>query len=94
MNILLIGSGGREHAFSYYLSKSKLCSHLYIMPGNAGTAACGTNVSINPLHFDKVAEFCIEKNIELLIVGPEEPLVKGMRNYFESNEKVKYIKKK
>ena len=92
MNILLIGSGGREHAFSYYLSKSKLCSHLYIMPGNAGTAACGTNVSINPLHFDKVAEFCIEKNIELLIVGPEEPLVKGMRNYFESNEKVKYIK--
>lgn len=92
MNILLIGSGGREHAFSYYLSKSKLCSHLYIMPGNAGTAECGTNVSINPLHFDKVAEFCIEKNIELLIVGPEEPLVKGMRNYFESNEKVKHIK--
>jgi len=92
MNILLIGSGGREHAFSYYLSKSKQCSHLYIMPGNAGTAECGTNVSINPLHFDKVAEFCIEKNIELLIVGPEEPLVKGMRNYFESNEKVKHIK--
>lgn len=92
MNILLIGSGGREHAFSYYLSKSKLCSHLYIMPGNAGTAECGTNVSINPLHFDKVAEFCIEKNIELLIVGPEEPLVKGMRNYFESNEEIKHIK--
>jgi phosphoribosylamine--glycine ligase len=92
MNILLIGSGGREHAFSYYLSKSKLCSHLYIMPGNAGTALCGTNVSINPLHFDKVAEFCIEKNIELVIVGPEEPLVKGMRNYFESNEKIKHIK--
>ncbi len=92
MNILLIGSGGREHAFSYYLSKSKLCSDLYIMPGNAGTAACGTNVSINPLQFDKVAEFCIEKNIELLIVGPEEPLVKGMRNYFETNEKIKHIK--
>lgn len=92
MNILLIGSGGREHAFSYYLSKSKLCSDLYIMPGNAGTAACGTNVSINPLQFDKVAEFCIEKNIELVIVGPEEPLVKGMRNYFESNEKIKHIK--
>jgi len=92
MNILLIGSGGREHAFSYYLNKSKLCSHLYIMPGNAGTAECGTNVSINPLHFDKVAEFCIEKNIELILVGPEEPLVKGMRNYFESNEKVKHIK--
>ena len=92
MNILLIGSGGREHAFSYYLNKSKLCSHLYIMPGNAGTAECGTNVSINPLHFDKVAEFCIEKNIELILVGPEEPLVKGMRNYFESNEKIKHIK--
>lgn len=92
MNILLIGSGGREHAFSYYLNKSKLCSHLYIMPGNAGTAECGTNVSINPLHFDKVAEFCIEKNIELILVGPEEPLVKGMRNYFESNEEIKHIK--
>jgi phosphoribosylamine--glycine ligase len=92
MNILLIGSGGREHAFSYYLSKSKLCSDLYIMPGNAGTAACGTNVSINPLQFDKVAEFCIEKNIELVIVGPEEPLVKGIRNCFETNEKVKHIK--
>ena len=92
MNILLIGSGGREHAFSYYLSKSKLCSDLYIMPGNGGTTACGTNVSINPLHFDKVAEFCIEKNIELVLVGPEEPLVKGMRNYFETNEKVKHIK--
>jgi phosphoribosylamine--glycine ligase len=62
------------------------------MPGNAGTAECGTNVSINPLHFDKVAEFCIEKNIELILVGPEEPLVKGMRNYFESNEKIKHIK--
>jgi phosphoribosylamine--glycine ligase len=92
MNILLIGSGGREHAFSYYLSKSKLCSHLYVMPGNAGTALCGTNVSINPLHFDKVAEFCAEKNIELILVGPEEPLVKGMRNYFESNEEIKHIK--
>lgn len=92
MNILLIGSGGREHAFSYYLNKSKLCSHLYIMPGNAGTAECGTNVSINPLHFDKVAEICIEKNIELILVGPEEPLVKGMRNYFESNEEIKHIK--
>jgi phosphoribosylamine--glycine ligase len=62
------------------------------MPGNAGTALCGTNVSINPLHFDKVAEFCAEKNIELLIVGHEEPLVKGMRNYFESNEEIKHIK--
>ncbi len=92
MNILLIGSGGREHAFSYYLNKSKLCSHLYIMPGNAGTTECGTNVTINPLHFDKVAEFCIEKNIELLIVGPEEPLVKGMRNYFESNKEVNHVK--
>ncbi|MCX6185364.1 MAG: phosphoribosylamine--glycine ligase, partial [Bacteroidetes bacterium] len=64
----------------------------YIMPGNAGTTECGTNVTINPLHFDKVAEFCIEKNIELLIVGPEEPLVKGMRNYFESNKEVNHVK--
>ncbi|OYU97062.1 MAG: phosphoribosylamine--glycine ligase [Bacteroidetes bacterium B1(2017)] len=91
MNILLIGSGGREHAFSMQLCKSKLCSKLYIMPGNAGTASLGVNVAINPLDFDSVGLFCIENKIELLIVGPEDPLVKGIRDYFEAHEQLKNI---
>ena len=85
MNILLIGSGGREHAFAYKLSQSHLCEKLYIMPGNAGTANLGINVSINPFDFPTTGKFCIENKIGLVIVGPEDPLVKGIRNYFEAD---------
>jgi phosphoribosylamine--glycine ligase len=91
MNILLIGSGGREHAFAYKLTQSKLCKQLFIMPGNAGTAEFGENININPKHFDEVASFCINNEIAMLIVGPEEPLVLGLRNYFEANETLKNI---
>ena len=91
MNILLIGAGGREHAFAYKLSQSTLCTQLFIAPGNAGTSEFGKNVKINPNDFDAVGKFCIENNVELLIVGPEEPLVLGMRDYFEANEKLKNI---
>ena len=69
MNILVIGSGGREHAFSMQLKASELCSQLFIMPGNAGTAACGTNVPIDPLNFALVGKFCKDNQIELLVVG-------------------------
>ncbi len=91
MNILLIGSGGREHAFAEQLSKSSHCSQLYIMPGNAGTAQLGKNITINPNDFPAVAEFCISKDIKLLVVGPEEPLVRGIRDYFEADEKLAQI---
>lgn len=91
MNILLIGAGGREHAFAYKLSQSTLCSQLFIAPGNAGTSEFGKNVKINPNDFDTVGHFCIENNIELLIVGPEEPLVLGMRDHFEASENLKNI---
>ena len=91
MNILLIGAGGREHAFAYKLSQSPLCSQLFIAPGNAGTAEFGKNVKMNPNDFESVGQFCTENTIELLIVGPEEPLVLGMRDYFESNENLKNI---
>ena len=91
MNILLIGAGGREHAFAYKLSQSPLCTELFIAPGNAGTAEFGKNVKINPNDFEKVGQFCIENTIELLIVGPEEPLVLGMRDHFEANENLKNI---
>ncbi len=91
MNILLIGSGGREHAFAEQLTKSAHCSTLYIMPGNAGTAQLGKNISINPNDFPAVAEFCISYDIKLLVVGPEEPLVRGIRDYFEADEKLAQI---
>ena len=91
MNILLIGAGGREHAFAYKLSQSPLCSQLFIAPGNAGTAEFGKNVKMNPNDFESVGQFCIENHVELLIVGPEEPLVLGMRDYFEAHESLKNI---
>lgn len=91
MNILLIGSGGREHAFAEQLTKSAHCSQLYIMPGNAGTAQLGKNILINPNDFPAVAEFCISHDIKLVVVGPEEPLVRGIRDYFEGDEKLAQI---
>lgn len=91
MNILLIGAGGREHAFAYKLSQSTLCTQLFIAPGNAGTSEFGKNVKMNPNDFEAAGQFCIENHVELLIVGPEEPLVLGIRDYFEANENLKNI---
>ena len=91
MNILLIGAGGREHAFAYKLSQSTLCTQLFIALGNAGTSEFGKNVKMNPNDFEAAGQFCIENHVELLIVGPEEPLVLGMRDYFEANENLKKI---
>ena len=91
VNILVIGSGGREHAFAYKFRQSQLCQNLYIMPGNAGTAQLGINVELNPLKFDEVGQFCLDNQIGLVLVGPEEPLVKGIRDYFESQTELKHI---
>ncbi len=91
MNILLIGSGGREHAFALKLTQSAKCSKLFIMPGNAGTAELGINVPINPLDFAIVGKFCVDNEIGLVVVGPEEPLVKGLRNHFMADDKLKVI---
>ena len=82
MNILLLGSGGREHAFAYLLSRSPRCKQLYIAPGNAGTALEGENVAIDATDFPKIKEFCLSKQISLVVVGPEEPLVKGIVDFF------------
>jgi phosphoribosylamine--glycine ligase len=91
MNILLIGSGGREHAFAQAISKSNHCSKLFTLPGNSGTRLCGINVPLNPLDFAIVGKFCIDNEIRLIVVGPEEPLVKGMRDYFEADDILKQI---
>lgn len=86
MNILLLGSGGREHAIAYKLAQSELCTHLFIAPGNAGTAQCGTNVALDPCNFPAVADFAMTNRIEMVVVGPEAPLVAGIADYFHSHE--------
>ncbi|MEY2595365.1 MAG: hypothetical protein RI965_637 [Bacteroidota bacterium] len=85
MNILLLGSGGREHALAWKLSKSKHCSKLFIAPGNPGTALCGDNVSIDLNDFSAVATFCKQNKIEIVVVGPEDPLVKGIYDFLQAD---------
>ena len=89
--ILLLGSGGREHTFAWKIAQSPLCQKLFIAPGNAGTAQHGTNINIGVSDFEAIGKFCIENNITLLLPGSEEPLVKGIANYFAANEKLKHI---
>ena len=91
MKILILGSGGREHAYCWKISQSKLCDQLFIAPGNAGTAQFGENITIDINDFEKVKEICITKNIEMVVVGPEEPLVRGIYDFFKSDEDLKNI---
>ena len=91
MNILLIGSGGREHAFAWKINQSTLCDKLFIAPGNAGTSSLGTNLPIAITDFDALATACICNNVSLILVGPEEPLVKGIYDFFKSNAATKHI---
>ena len=91
MNILLLGSGGREHALAWKISRSNQCSKLFIAPGNPGTAECGTNLSFNVVDFDAIKKCCIKEKIELVIVGPEEPLVKGIVDFLKEDEKLKNL---
>lgn len=92
MNILILGSGGREHAFAWKIAQSPLCDSLYVAPGNAGTAGVATNLSISYNDFDAIANAVLENNVELVIVGPEEPLVNGIVDYFESRADLSKIK--
>jgi len=89
MRILLLGSGGREHALAWKLSQSPLCESLFIVPGNPGTAQCGTNLSFAVTDFESVKNACIDKKIDLVIVGPEEPLVKGITDFLISQPALK-----
>lgn len=82
MKILLLGSGGREHAFAKALAKSPKIDQLYIAPGNAGTAACGIQISLKATDFDAIYSFCVAENIDLIVPGPEDPLVAGIVDYF------------
>lgn len=88
MNVLIIGSGGREHAVAWKLSQSSQIENLFIAPGNAGTAEIGTNVSMSPTDFDAISKYCLENNVKIVFVGPEAPLVEGIHDYFESKEEL------
>ena len=91
MNILLLGSGGRESALSWKLSQSTLCTKLFIATGNAGTAAYGTNVSIGINDFEALKTFCLAEKIDILFPGSEEPLVNGVYDFFKKDELLKHI---
>lgn len=82
MNILILGSGGREHAFAWKLSQSSQCGNLFVAPGNAGTTKIATNVAIGVNDFAKIKEFVLEEDIEMVVVGPEDPLVNGIHDFF------------
>lgn len=85
MNILLIGSGGREHAIAAKIAESKFCTKLFIAPGNAGTTQCGTNVDLKIDNFNQIGKFVTDNNIQMVVVGPEAPLVAGIADYFASD---------
>ncbi|HKR07473.1 MAG TPA: phosphoribosylamine--glycine ligase [Bacteroidia bacterium] len=91
MNILLLGSGGREHALAWKISQSKHCDKLFVAPGNAGTARCGTNIPLSATDFEGVRKFVLENKIEMVVVGPEDPLVKGIHDFFLSDNELKKI---
>lgn len=91
MNILIIGNGGREHALAWKIKQSSLCDKLFVAPGNAGTSGVAQNVDIKVEEFEKLGRFCIDNKIELVVVGPEGPLVKGIRDYFESSANLEGI---
>ena len=91
MNVLILGGGGREHAFAWKVSQSSLCKKLLIAPGNAGTAQVGTNIEIGVNEFEKIKELCISEDINMLIVGPEDPLVNGIYDYFNAHEKLQHV---
>ena len=82
MNILLLGSGGREHALAWKIAQSPRLDTLFIAPGNAGTSAVGTNVALRPTDFEAVGRFCLDNDVQMVVVGPEDPLVQGIYDHF------------
>lgn len=91
MHILLLGSGGREHAFASAIKKSNLCSQLFIAPGNPGTAKCGININIHPNDFSAIKELVLKEQIAMVLVGPEDPLVNGIVDFFMDDTQLKDV---
>ncbi|WP_277072236.1 phosphoribosylamine--glycine ligase [Segatella oulorum] len=91
MKLLLIGAGGREHALAWKMAQSPQCDKLYIAPGNAGTKNCGENVPISVNDFEKLKAFCVDNQIDMVVVGPEDPLVNGIYDNFKADARTKNI---
>ena len=91
MKILLLGGGGREHALAWKIAQSEKVEKLFIAPGNAGTSNCGENVAIGVNEFDKLKDFAVENGVDMVVVGPEDPLVKGVYDDFKNDERTKNI---
>lgn len=91
MKILLLGSGGREHALAWKIAQSPKVSQLFIAPGNAGTMQVGKNVDIKADDFDGIAQFVLDYEVDMVVVGPEDPLVKGIYDYFQHHDLLKDI---
>ncbi|GIJ94820.1 phosphoribosylamine--glycine ligase [Capnocytophaga stomatis] len=91
MNILILGSGGREHAFALKISQSNQCENLYVAPGNGGTHQVATNININPTDFQAVKQIVLDKHIEMVVVGPEDPLVQGVYDFFKADTQLQHV---
>ena len=91
MKILLLGSGGREHALAWKIAQSEKCEKLFIAPGNAGTANAGENIAIKADDFEAIKQFCVKEHIDMVVVGPEDPLVKGIYDDLKADERTKAI---
>jgi phosphoribosylamine--glycine ligase len=91
MTILLLGSGGREHAFAWKMLQSSLCTKLFVAPGNAGTAMIATNINLSPTDFESIKTFVLQEKVEMVVVGPEDPLVKGIFDFFQNDANLKHI---
>ncbi len=91
MTILLLGSGGREHAFAFKMMQSLKCSQLFVAPGNAGTASIATNVDLKINDFEAIKTFCLQNKVEMIVVGPEDPLVLGIYDFFKNDENLTQI---
>ena len=91
MNILLLGSGGREHALAWKIAQSNKVEKLYIAPGNAGTGRVGENVDIRATDFPRLKAFALERGIDMVVVGPEDPLVQGIYDAFQEDEATRHI---
>src|SRR5688500_5588748 len=91
MNILIIGNGGREHAMAWKISQSPLCAKLFVAPGHPGTASVAENVNIASDDFQRLGQLCLDESIGLVVVGPEAPLVQGIRDFFESDSRLKEV---
>jgi phosphoribosylamine--glycine ligase len=91
MNILILGSGGREFVFTEKIAESSECGNLFVAPGNAGTAMIAENIDLSPTDFKSIANFSLENSVEMIVVGPEAPLVAGIRDYFEKENSVRHI---